>query len=155
MSEQTFRPLNLGNVEDDDPTVIDSLVQQEANPPDARHLPIQLDREPRPRRIPPTRLIPSGYQVFDPLAADPWMRVMGPDSRRLFTHIRIGICTNATDGVIIADDKGAPAGRVYGSTTQQTTMDIPGHTGQLWIMAFGAAGVPVSWWAVASGEDAK
>lgn len=147
MSDVSFRSLNLGNTADDDPQVLDSLVQQEANPPTPVVEPIVTPSLPEPRI--PTRLL-SVRQLVDPTWAAPTMVLPADTERKYLTVSVTSPAGTTTDGVaVVSEVKGSVA--TLGILTHGRTLALDGHTGPVWVLASSvsaAAAVYVDAWSV-------
>lgn len=145
VSDVSYRPLNLGNTSDDDPQVLDSLVQSEATPPTPIVEPIVTPVLPEPRI--PTRLL-SVRQTVDPLWTQPTM-ILPADTRRKYLHIRCRATTGGTadDGVVITSELKSTGGLAFLNTANTTGLDLP-HTGAVYATAIGTNPVLVDVWSV-------
>jgi hypothetical protein len=141
VSDPSFGPLVVGNVNDDDAAVIDSLVEQAPEPPAPVVEPI--DATPLITPPVPTRLL-SVRQSVDPTWQSPTL-LMPADNKRKSLSIRVESDT-ATDGVVIMSDvrNGAGLARLYPGTL----LTLDHHTGGVRVMAVGAAAVNVNVWSV-------
>lgn len=141
------KTLQLGDTHDDDPVVLDSLVQQETEPPDvgeAISAALAPDYTPAVR---PSRVITGTLTMLNT-----WLQptcILQEDLNR--KSITISVTTeDATDYINLADTAGLlstdTVGRIYETTVQEI---LHGHTGPVWVTAaFASHGVEVSWWAV-------
>lgn len=146
MSDPTFVALNTGDTKDDDAQVIDSLVQQEADPPAPDDMPLVRTHTVRVTPAAPTRFIPAGFMSVDPAWTQPILLV--PSAlKRLHVLLRVGVTAAGTDYLEVTDEIGRAAGRIYGSTTIQQQQTFDDWTGALWVRAVGGAVIPVSYWA--------
>jgi len=140
MSEPTFTPLNTGDVYDDDPQVIDSLVQSQANPiPPLPDILVTAETA-RPKRE--TRL-QSGRITLHP----GWdaIRLLTGDVCRLTLVVSIS-STDLTDFVSVGDtmDSARYSGLVY----MAEPLTLVGHTGAVWVYNSTINDIDVSYWAV-------
>jgi hypothetical protein len=151
VSEPTFVPLNVGDTEDDDGQVIDSLLVEVDAPPEP--LP-DTSVEPQRSKVRPaktgklltgTMLVLPGWDAIPLLPADP--------DRDTFRLQVIG--ATATDYILYADDAGKLQNEQGGfrvmATVTGNRVDVDNFTGPLWVKAPAAnnvAGVYVSWSAV-------
>lgn len=143
MSDPSFRPLNLGNTSDDDPEVIDSLVQTVSEPPKPQVEPIVTPALPLP--VKPNRLF-SVRQTVDPSWDRPTL-ILPEDTRRKFLRINVTSPTDvADDGVVIIDHVGASTGRPV--VMHGADIELPGYTGAVFAIATGSAAVYVDCWSV-------
>lgn len=140
MSTPEFRELHLGDTSDDDPQVLDSLVQQQANP--VPPIPDVLTSEvvERPKRI--TRM-QSGRLTIQ----STWqpVRVLPPDTFRISLFIAMD-SADPTDTVLIADtsDNAMTGGSIF----QANPLPLRDHTGAVWAYNPTAHSVSISYWAV-------
>ena len=124
-----------GDYKDDDPQVIDALVNPEANPPAPDELPTvkpPVTEEPKPinRLLTRTEILQPGWPPQLMMPADPFRESL---------TIRVS-AQNATDFLAIADDAGklqTEAGSfvIFDASTWSDT-----YTGPLWVKAFAADG---------------
>lgn len=140
MSLPDFREINTGDINDDDPRVLDDLVQQQANPvpplPDVMTFPVAE----RPKRV--TQL-QTGQQTI--LATwDPY-RILPPDADRKSVVIAMN-SASATDSVFVGGT--ADSAKFGGSLFQANPLSLTDHTGAVWVYNPTANPVTVSWWAV-------
>lgn len=144
MSDVSYRPLNLGDTADDDSQVLDSLVQQEANPPTPVIEPIVTPSLSEPRI--PTRLL-SVRQLVDPLWQSPTMLLPADPERKYLYLCVTSPAGTTTDGVaVVSEVKGSVA--TLGILTHGRTLPLDGHTGPVWVLGSGAAPVNVDVWSV-------
>lgn len=139
MSE-SFAPLQLGNIEDDDADIIDDLVEQQAEPP--KPLPDEMVVETVKRPTPVTRL-QTGRQVI----RTGWesVQIIPKDEFRKSLQIAINSAL-ATDSLYIGSDpQDAHNG---GSVFQANPLTLWDHTGPVWTYNPTANDVTISWWAV-------
>lgn len=144
MSDMSYRPLNLGNTADDDPQVLDSLVQSEATPPTPVPERIVTPALPEPKI--PTRLL-SVRQSVDPLWMSPTL-ILPADTNRQYLYLTVtSPAATATDGVaVVSEVKGSLA--TLGILTHGRVLPLDGHTGPVWVLGSGAAPVNVDVWSV-------
>lgn len=143
MSDPTFGPLSVGNVQDDDSTVIDSLVEQAPEPPPPPVEPIATPALPTPRV--PTRII-SVRQYIDNTWNTPTL-LLPDDLDRLSLTIRVTpVADNATDGVaVLSEVRGSVVG--LGILTGGTLLTLDHHTGQVRVLGINGP-VYVDVWSV-------
>lgn len=143
MSDPSFGPLVVGDVADDDATVIDSQVQTVSAPPDLPVTPI--DATPLMVPVAPTRLV-SVRQLLDPAwgSATP---IMPADTTRKVLHARVtSTAADTTDAVVITSEGGPVLGAARIAHGQ--TLDITGHTGGILALAVGTNTCYLDVWSV-------
>ena len=132
-------PVLAGNVPDPDANVIDSLVEQHAEPPAPADLPVAVS----PARVRPlrtTRLL-TGSQ---PIRAEwgPVLILPADDARE---NLQLVIFSGtATDHVLIADDPGKLQTGGQGFVLHpNVVLPLAGHTGPVWAVVPSAPAVAI------------
>jgi hypothetical protein len=161
MSEPTYTPLVVGDIHDDDPDVLASMVGIVSDSPAPEDLPYVAGAQvsPKRRRRRPSPLL-TGYYSLDPSFIGATM-ILPADSYRTSLTVRVSSPSGSTtDYVSVSDDAGKVAvpngsGRLYSGHA----LSVDTHTGPLWVAAWGNAGgapgavIGVSYWAVRTTED--
>jgi hypothetical protein len=130
-------PIIAGNLTDDDGQVINSLVEDMAEPPAAKLLPVATTVPPVPVK-PVMRLLTLTWNV---LPGWPPSLLLPADPDRTALRIDVNSAT-ATDVIRIADDAGKVQS-VGGSALIYSGKDIPfnsAYTGPVWVYAPDAVG---------------
>lgn len=144
MTDPVFRPLNTGDTQDDDPQVIDSLVEAVSAPPTPVVEPIVTPPLPEPKV--PTRLL-SVRQRVDPTWSAPTL-LLPEDTRREYLYVSVTSAAETavtTDGVIFRSETGPAVG---GLLMHGNSLPLDHHTGALLVSAIGTDPVYVDVWSV-------
>lgn len=155
MSHPDYRPLNLGDVNDDDGTVIDSLLIEVDTAPTVPAEPFAVPMPELQQAKPCTRL----------LSDDLLVRIAWPDPTPVLyrdatrTDLQIAVTSSdavpsaVTDFVWVSDESGKPSGRIR----HGETLSLQDHTGPVFISASAVGSKPasradmyVSYWATVS-----
>lgn len=149
MSSPTFGNLHVGDVHDDDATIIDHNVLEVDAPPTPVVEPIDSVTLIQPARC--TRLLTKHYSL-DPTWNDPVVLILPADANRKYLYVRVTSPTAvATDGVYFADDKGKLTS-AYGEAARLfhgQVLQLDNHTGPLYATAApSSAPMVVDVWAV-------
>lgn len=137
-----FVPLNTGDVNDDDPQVLDSLFIETDAPPIPVVQPVPA-AQPVPQDT-PNRLL-TGTQLIDPAWTTPTQLLPADLNRKHLILTVISPSASATDYVKITGDPNADAGPTFSAAPP---MCLDDYTGPLYARATGAAVVRVTWQAV-------